>query len=112
MDMFCGVELKSVVLVFPLGCAVPGDFAKAYGAGADFVMSGSMFAAHDESGGELVVRDGKRFKVFYGMSSTTAMEKHGGSVAEYRSSGWFFAMPISLFSPTFVTLTFEMSITQ
>jgi GMP reductase len=68
------------------GCALPGDFAKAFGAGADFVMSGSMFAAHDESGGDLVVRDGKRFKVFYGMSSTTAMEKHGGSVAEYRSS--------------------------
>jgi len=68
------------------GCAVPGDFAKAFGAGADFVMSGSMFAAHDESGGELVVRDHKKYKVFYGMSSTTAMEKHGGAVAEYRSS--------------------------
>jgi GMP reductase len=64
------------------GCTCPGDVAKAFGAGADFVMLGGMLAGHDEGGGE--VRDG--LVTFYGMSSDTAMEKHHGGVAEYRSS--------------------------
>ena len=74
------------------GLQVVGDFAKAYGAGADFVMSGSMFAGHTESGGELIHEtnsDGeiiKSWKVFYGMSSDTAMNKYSGGVAKYRSS--------------------------
>lgn len=68
------------------GCTCPGHIAKAFGAGADFVMLGGMFAGHDESGGELVDRDGKKYKLFYGMSSTTAMNKHSGGLAEYRSS--------------------------
>lgn len=68
------------------GCANPGDIAKAFGAGADFVMLGGMFAGHTESGGELVERNGKPFKLFYGMSSSTAMKKHSGEVAEYRAS--------------------------
>ncbi|OUR91831.1 GMP reductase [Flavobacteriales bacterium 34_180_T64] len=68
------------------GCVTPGDVAKAFGAGADFVMLGGMLAGHDESGGELVERNGEPFKQFYGMSSTTAMEKHVGGVAEYRAS--------------------------
>ncbi len=68
------------------GCVFPGDIAKAFGAGADFVMLGGMFAGHTESGGELVERNGKPFKLFYGMSSNTAMKKHSGEVAEYRAS--------------------------
>lgn len=68
------------------GCTIPGDIAKAFGAGADFVMLGGMLAGHDESGGELIERSGKPFKKFYGMSSQTAMEKHVGGVAEYRAS--------------------------
>ena len=46
------------------GCTCPGDFGKAFGAGADFVMAGGMFAGHDESGGKDVVdeKTGKRFK--------------------------------------------------
>jgi GMP reductase len=73
------------------GLQVIGDFSKAYAAGADFVMSGSIFAAHKESGGELVEEkdihgDSKFFKIFYGMSSTTAMNKYSGGVAKYRSS--------------------------
>lgn len=70
------------------GLQVVGDFSKAYGAGADFVMSGSMFAGHAESGGELI-EDKERcklYKVFYGMSSETAMHKYSGGVAKYRSS--------------------------
>lgn len=68
------------------GCTTPGDVAKAFGAGADFVMLGGMLAGHDESGGEVVERDGRRYKQFYGMSSSTAMDKHAGGVAEYRAS--------------------------
>jgi GMP reductase len=64
------------------GCTCPGDVAKAFGAGADFVMLGGMLAGHDEGGGE--VKDG--MVTFYGMSSETAMDKHHGGVAEYRSS--------------------------
>jgi GMP reductase len=68
------------------GCACPGDVAKAFGGGADFVMLGGMFAGHDESGGQVVERGGQQYKLFYGMSSTTAMDKHAGGVAEYRAS--------------------------
>jgi len=64
------------------GCTNPGDVAKAFGGGADFVMLGGMLAGHNEGGGE--VKDG--LVTFYGMSSDTAMEKHSGGVAQYRSS--------------------------
>jgi GMP reductase len=92
------------------GCTCPGDVAKAFGAGADFVMLGGMLAGHDEGGGEIVkkyfdlgqyfiagedkmgisdyqpVIEAKEFVKFYGMSSDTAMNKHNGGVANYRSS--------------------------
>lgn len=99
------------------GCTCPGDVAKAFGAGADFVMLGGMLAGHDEGGGKIVesvyetteqdkiilgeqnedsllmpmVRyhpkyETKKMVEFYGMSSDTAMEKHHGGVASYRSS--------------------------
>jgi len=68
------------------GCKIPGDVSKAFGGGADFVMLGGMLAGHDESGGEMLEENGKKFRLFYGMSSKTAMDKHSGGVAEYRSS--------------------------
>lgn len=68
------------------GCTCPGDVAKAFGAGADFVMLGGMLAGHDESEGEIVEVDGRQYKTFYGMSSRLAMEKHSGGVANYRAS--------------------------
>lgn len=68
------------------GCVIPGDVAKAFGGGADFVMLGGMLAGHDESGGEIEEIDGKKYKSFYGMSSDTAMKKYYGKVATYRSS--------------------------
>jgi len=84
------------------GCTCPGDVAKAFGAGADFVMLGGMLAGHDEGGGDIIHKSflsneldnstGEQFVEtvdyvkFYGMSSDTAMEKHQGGVAEYRSS--------------------------
>lgn len=68
------------------GCATPGDVAKAFAAGADFVMLGGMLAGHDESLGEVIEHEGKKFKRFYGMSSAEAMERHHGTVADYRAS--------------------------
>ncbi len=68
------------------GCTVPGDLAKAFGAGADFVMLGGMLAGHDQAEAELIEENGKKYMVFYGMSSKTAMDKHAGGVAEYRAS--------------------------
>ena len=68
------------------GCTCPGDVAKAFGAGADFVMLGGMLAGHDEGEGQVVQTvDGTKVE-FYGMSSETAMKQHSGGVAEYRSS--------------------------
>jgi len=64
------------------GCSSAGDVAKAFGAGADFIMLGGMMAGHDEGGGEVV--DGN--VQFYGMSSDTANTKHFGGLKEYRSS--------------------------
>tara|TARA_B100001057_G_C22815196_1_gene937091 strand:+ start:856 stop:1875 length:1020 start_codon:yes stop_codon:yes gene_type:complete len=68
------------------GITCAGDVAKAFGAGADFVMCGSMFAGHDESAGDLVEENGNKYKQFYGMSSSEAMKKHYGGVAKYRSA--------------------------
>jgi GMP reductase len=72
------------------GCAVPGDIAKAFGGGADFVMLGGMLAGHKECDGEIKCedRDGKKIPIsmqFYGMSSEIAMKKYSGGVAEYRA---------------------------
>jgi GMP reductase len=80
------------------GCRFPGDVAKAFAAGSDFVMIGGMFAGHDECDGEwemgwdvkykgdLELSKVKKSMKFYGMSSTEAMEKYNGGVAAYRAS--------------------------
>lgn len=84
------------------GCTCPGDIAKAFGAGADFVMLGSMLAGHDEGGGTIIeeshltqkcnpsttnlIYETKKFVEFYGMSSETANNKHFGGLKDYRSS--------------------------
>ena len=83
------------------GCTCPGDVAKAFAAGADFVMLGGMLAGHDEGGGEVLtkfyetaevdnegyrVREAKQFVQFYGMSSDAANTKHFGGLKNYRSS--------------------------
>ncbi len=68
------------------GCTVPGDIAKAFAAGADFVMLGGMLAGHDQAEQKIVKDGGEKFLQFYGMSSDTAMKKHKGGVAEYRAS--------------------------
>jgi len=90
------------------GCTCPGDVAKAFAAGADFVMLGGMLAGHDEGGGEVITKyyetnelvyeigshldkhtkkvETKQFVQFYGMSSESANDKHFGGLKDYRSS--------------------------
>ena len=68
------------------GITCPGDMSKAFGGGADFVMMGGQFAGHDENPGEVIEENGKKMKLFYGMSSEHAMNKHYGQMAKYRSS--------------------------
>ena len=68
------------------GCKNPGDVAKAFAAGADFVMLGGMLAGHEESGGETTVKDGKMYKYFYGMSSEKANHTYSGGMQDYKAS--------------------------
>jgi GMP reductase len=77
------------------GITCPGDMAKAFGGGADFVMCGGVFSGHDENPGDLIseivnlpsgVEKEVKYKMFYGMSSELAMTKHYGKMAKYRSS--------------------------
>ena len=68
------------------GITCPGDMSKAFVGGADFVMCGGAFSGHDENPGELFEENGKKFKLFYGMSSEHAMKTHYGKMAKYRSS--------------------------
>ncbi len=84
------------------GCTCPGDIAKAFAGGADYVMLGGMLAGHDEGGGNVITKyyktnevdpveekehiEEKKFVQFYGMSSKAANEKHFGGLKEYRAS--------------------------
>jgi GMP reductase len=83
------------------GCTCPGDVAKAFAGGADFVMLGGMLAGHDEGGGKVITKiyqtneiidtgvfaqEKKHFVQFYGMSSDAANKKHFGGLKNYRSS--------------------------
>ena len=87
------------------GCTCPGDVAKAFAGGADFVMLGGMLAGHDEGGGEVITKhfangeatkldngnflphyEEKQFVQFYGMSSKAANDKHFEGLKEYRAS--------------------------
>jgi len=83
------------------GCTTPGDVAKAFAAGADFVMLGGMLAGTTEGGGMQKTRYFKTGEVdaggndmlqektqieFYGMSSKSANNKHFGGLKDYRSS--------------------------
>ena len=68
------------------GCTCPGDVAKGFGGGADFVMLGGMLAGHDEGKGKVVKNNGNKFIEFYGSSSLEANKKHYGGLSDYRSS--------------------------
>lgn len=68
------------------GLNTPGDFSKAFGGGADFTMSGSQFSGYEESGGETIEKDGRRYKEYFGSSSNKAMKEFYGRKDQHRAS--------------------------
>lgn len=79
MHLLCPSKMLPCLTLSQQGCV-----CVILGAGADFVMLGGMLAGHDQCAGEVIERNGRKVKLFYGMSSDTAMKKHVGGVAEYR----------------------------
>lgn len=71
------------------GITCPGDLAKAFCGGADFVMMGGVFSGHEENPGKLIEKNenGKieKYKLFYGMSSMHAMKVHYNTDHQYRA---------------------------
>jgi GMP reductase len=78
----CGVGL----IIADGGCTCIGDIAKAFCAGSDFVMLGSMFSGFEESGGDIVEKNGEFFKECYGSSSNKALLKNYGKKEIHRAS--------------------------
>ena len=76
-----GIKNKNAKIISDGGIKYSGDLAKAFAAGADAVMIGSLFAGTDEAPGKIIKRNGKLFKVFRGMGSVGAMNK--GSADRY-----------------------------
>ena len=68
------------------GITCAGDISKGFGAGSDFIMIGGLFSGHDENPGEIIEENNKKYKIFYGMSSKTSMEKNYGKMDTYKSS--------------------------
>jgi IMP dehydrogenase len=65
------------------GIKYSGDIAKALAAGADSIMIGSIFAGTDESPGETILYEGRKFKTYRGMGSLGAMSEPEGSSDRY-----------------------------
>ena len=90
MDCADAVHGINRFLIGDGGITCSGDLSKAFCGGADFVMMGGVFAGHLENPGEIIEKniDGrmKKFKLFYGMSSTHAMMEHYGKKNSYRAS--------------------------
>ena len=76
-----GIQNKNVKIISDGGIKYSGDLAKAFAAGADAVMIGSLFAGTDETPGKLIKKNNKLFKSFRGMGSVGAMNK--GSADRY-----------------------------
>ena len=76
-----GIRNKNVKIISDGGIKYSGDLAKAFAAGADAVMIGSLFAGTNETPGKLIKKKGQLFKSFRGMGSVGAMNK--GSADRY-----------------------------
>lgn len=86
MDCSKSIHQSGGYIIGDGGITCPGDVVKGLGGGADFIMIGGRFGGHNENPGELIVENGKQYKIIYGMSSSNAMEKHYGKMENYRTS--------------------------
>ena len=76
------------------GQQYPSCIAKAFCGGADYNMAGSLFSGFDESGGELIEKNGKKFKEYFGSSSNKALQEFYGKKDGHRASeGRYVLMP-------------------
>ena len=75
MNVSEALEGSGIPVIADGGIRYSGDIVKALAAGGDCIMAGSLFAGTDETPGEVMEENGKRFKQFRGMGSLPAMEK-------------------------------------
>ena len=74
-DVATALEHSGVPVIADGGIRYTGDIVKAIAAGADAVMVGSMFAGVEESPGDTIIFEGRKFKAYRGMGSLEAMQK-------------------------------------
>ncbi|MGE5300867.1 MAG: IMP dehydrogenase [Acidobacteriota bacterium] len=84
-DCYAVARKYKIPLIADGGIKYSGDITKALAAGADAVMIGSLFAGVDESPGEVVLYQGRSYKVYRGMGSIGAMEQ--GAKDRYQQEG-------------------------
>lgn len=70
-----GLKGTGVPMIADGGIRFTGDIVKALSGGADSIMAGSLFAGVDESPGETIIYEGRKFKAYRGMGSIEAMQK-------------------------------------
>ena len=69
------IEGSGVPVIADGGIRYSGDIIKAIAAGADSIMTGSLFAGVEESPGETIIYSGRKFKAYRGMGSLEAMQE-------------------------------------
>ena len=74
-DVAKAVEGSGIPVIADGGIRYSGDIVKAFAAGADSIMAGSLFAGVEESPGETIIYNGRKFKSYRGMGSIEAMQQ-------------------------------------
>ena len=85
-DVYAALKDTGVPLIADGGLRYSGDIVKALAAGGSSVMVGSLVAGTEESPGETIIFNGRKFKSYRGMGSLEAMEQKNGSRDRYFQS--------------------------